>query len=537
LQEKGRLRRRVVGGYVWLASSSACYELEVARRSAVRSSLIMKPSPDDGSARPHLQLTILLTALLSLSSGAQRVFAHAGPQVREIRFQGGDQNPVLLSNRGLIFGASGPQNWALMCNEALGVNTAEVPELASFDDGRILAATSMGLKFTNDRGCSWQGVEPYGTLSAPSIVQDAKDPQRLFVTTFGDGAQSGVSRSSDGGKTWQRIFSVDDKDYLRYLLIAPSQPERIYVRSLSFGSGSDFRYQTLRSDDAGKTWQRFDLTLMNDTETDFVLLGVSPDDPDLVLAMAEAADPITNKERLLVSRDAGKTFAQVGSIQVITAVTWSSDHKTIYVAADEGLLRSTDNAQSFQRVGPAQYVSCVEEHDGVLLACGYYHGVAAGYPGIGMSTDGGETFNTWMTLNTVLMPVQCDAQAPTRATCGPLWVDWQREILGTVAVPDAGVADGGGQTGDGAAGTGAGREGNVVPETDASMAAGSGGGSDSDAGGTSSKKLNLSSCGCQSLGSRDAATRPFVLCLIAGFFAVWQRRRCARRFARLRASN
>jgi hypothetical protein len=513
----------------------------VARCGAVRSSFLMKPSPDDLRARSYLLRRVLVAALaaaLSLLSGAQRVFAHAGPQVRDIRFQGSDQNPLLLSNRGLIFGTSGPQNWALMCNEALGVNTAEIPELASFDDGRIIAATSMGLKFTTDRGCNWQGVEPYGALSSPSIVQDSKDPQRLFVTTFGDGGQSGVSTSSDGGKSWERSFSVDDKEYLRYLLIAPSQPERIYVRSLSFGTGSNFRYQMLRSDDAGKAWERFDVAVMNDTETDFVLLGVSPDDPDLVIAMAEAADPITDKERLLVSRDAGKTFEQVASIQVITAVTWSSDRKTIYVAADEGLLRSTDNAQSFSRVGPAQYVSCVEEHDGVLLACGYYHGVAAGYPGIGMSSDGGETFSTWMTLNTVLAPVQCDAQAPTGATCAPLWVDWEREILGTVSGSDAGVVAGaGGQTG----GTGAGRAGSGLAQTDAGVAAGSGGraaaGSGSDAAGTSSKKLDTSSCGCQSIGSRDSATRPFALCAIAVFLTRWQRRRFARRFARLRASN
>jgi photosystem II stability/assembly factor-like uncharacterized protein len=427
-----------------------------------------------------------------------------------------------------------------MCNEALGVNTAEIPELANFADGRILAATSMGLKFTTDQGCNWQGVEPYGTVSSPALAQDANDPQRLFVTTFGDGGQSGVSTSRDGGKSWERIFSVADMEYLRYLLIAPSQPERIYVRSLSFGTGSDFRYQTLRSDDAGKTWARFDVAVMNDTETDFVLLGVSPDDPDLLIAMAEAADPITNKERLLVSRDAGKTFEQVGSIQVITAVTWSSDRKSIYVAADEGLLRSTDNAQSFARVGPAEYVSCVEEHDGLLLACGYYHGVAAGYPGIGVSTDGGETFSTWMALNTVLTPVQCDAQAPTSATCAPLWVDWQREILGTVSGQAAGVGGAGGQRGS-ASGTGAGRAGSGVPETDAGVAAGSGGrsgaGAGSDAAGTSSKKLDTSSCGCRSVGSRDSALRPFALCAIAVFLAVWRRRRSARRFARLRASN
>jgi hypothetical protein len=480
-----------------------------------------------------------VTVFLSALCVAQQAFAHAGPQVRTIHLRSSDTDPLLRSNRGLIFGASGMQDWALMCNEALGVSTAEVPELAYFTDGRIMAATTKGLLVSADHGCSWQGVDPYETTSTPSLAQDPSDPQRLYVTTFGDGSQSGVSTSPDGGKTWQRVFSVDDKDFLSYLLIAPSKPERIYVRSLNFGTGNTFSYQVLRSDNAGKDWVRADVAV-TDSETDLVLLGVSPDDPDFLIGMAEAADPISNKERLLVSHDAGKTFVEAARIQTITAVTWSHDHKTTYVAADEGLLRSTDAAQSFQRVGVSQWLSCVQELDGMLLACGYYQGISGGVPGIGISSDSGETFKTWMNLNHVSKPVQCDPQAPTSKTCAPLWMDWEREILGTISGGvDAGVAAGGGGSGADAGNASQAERG--VAGTDARKAAGSGGeaaaGSRSDAGVRSgNKKLSTSSCGCQLAGSRTSR-QATGLWLSAGFFALWQRRRLARRFARQRASN
>jgi hypothetical protein len=498
----------------------------------------MKPRPDVQPARSSLRAIVFIGALCI----AQQAFAHAGPQVRNIHARGSGQAPLLLSNRGLIFSTSGMQDWALMCNDALGINTAEIPELAYFADGRIMAATTKGLQASADNGCSWQGVDPYGTLSTPSLAQDLGDPQRVFVTTFGDGNQSGVSSSSDGGKTWQRVFSVDDKDFLGSLLIAPSKPERIYMRSLNFGSGSTFSFQVLRSDDAGKNWERADIAL-TDSETDLVLLGVSPYDPDFVIGMAEAADPISNKERLLVSHDAGKTFVDAASIQTIAAVTWSHDQKTIYVAADEGLLRSSDGAQSFQRVGPAQWLSCVQELDGVLLACGYYNGIAGGVPGIGMSADGGETFSTWMNLNAVGMPIQCDAQAPTATTCAPLWLDWEREILGTVpGAVDAGVANGGRSGGAGSladAGSAA-QAGRGVAETDAGPAAGggahAGAGSGSDAAVGRVKKLSTSSCGCQLARSGGFGQAP-ALWVLGGVFLLWRRGRLRRRFAWQGVSN
>ncbi|HEY2733284.1 MAG TPA: hypothetical protein VGI70_04830 [Polyangiales bacterium] len=469
--------------------------------------------------------------------------AHAGPQVSDMLFSPKDQTPVLISNRGLIFGSGGPKDWSLMCNEAVGVSTSEVPPMVDFADGRIMAATTNGLLVTSDSGCSWQGVDPYGMQSTPSIAQSPSDPQRLYIATYGPG-MSALRTSGDAGKTWDSILPASDSTYLQYIRIAPSMAERIYARSLDFGGDGGFHYQVLRSDDAGKSWQRYDIAV-SDSETDLVLLGVSPFNPDEVIAMAQAADPIGDKERLLVSHDAGKTFANVGMFSVITQVLWSSDKQSIYVASDEGLLKSTDDGATFARVGVAEYLSCVIEHDDVILTCGYYKSIPEGSIGIGMSSDGGETFTEYMDLNNVRMPLSCPASAPTASTCAPLWVDWQREILGAIpGVTDAGPLPGY-PTMIGRDASVVANDGGTASDAGASVSGGSGGhagaaganvGSESDAG-VPPKKLAASSCGCELAGTGESSTRATVWLVAALCLVAFRRRRRLRRFASLGGSN
>ena len=400
------------------------------RRAAAR--LLQRHARIASSARwALLWLLVLITP--------QTLHAHAGPQVRDIRPPDAKHGELLVSNRGLIQRSSSDAAWQLMCNEALGVSTVELPELAELEDGRLLAATVRGLQSSQDRGCSWQAVPPFADLTLPSLSQHPTQPDRIFITSYGAG-QSGLSVTDDGGAHWQTLLKVEDSDYLRFIRICQQQPEHIYVRSLRFGSGSAFVYAVLHSSDAGQTWQRHAVDV-TDSETDFVILGVSPDDPTFVIAKAEAGNP-ADPERLLVSHDAGEHFSEALRARVITAVTWSGDGKRSWVAADEGLFRSDDDGRSFERVGGAEYVSCVVERDAELLACGFYRGVSAGHPGIGVSHDGGETFEHWMQLNEVMQPLECPADSATAGACAPLWTDWQREILGTLdGTADAGMPD------------------------------------------------------------------------------------------------
>jgi MYXO-CTERM domain-containing protein len=182
---------------------------------------------------------------------------------------------------------------------------------------------------------------------------------------------------------------------------------------------------------------------------------------------------------------------------VITRVAWSEDG-TLYVASDEGLYKSTDEGKTLHRVGSAEYLSCVIEREGALLVCGYYAGIPAGNPGIGISRDGGETFTRYMNLNMVAQPLKCDPMSTTGSACALPWTDWQNELLIGL---DGGVPLAGGPGLAGAAG--------AAGSADAGIAAGqsgapSAGTSALDAGlagsGAATARSAASGCSCQLTG-------------------------------------
>jgi hypothetical protein len=426
---------------------------------------------------PELSCVWVCALFLAVLCGTPKASAHAGPQVRAILFADAGDNAsdraLLVANRGLIFGSPSRGDWQLMCNEALHIGTSERVDVEALPEGKLLAATARGLLISDDRGCNWHTSPELGEQSAPALVRHPSTgtPSKLYLTTYGPPpmadaepldyvAQTALRISEDAGETWRTLLQGGETDFLRYIQVAASDPQRLYLAKLRFGA-APFTYATLRSDDAGRTWREFAVEL-TERESDFELLGVSPRDPDFVVAKAHAKDQLTTLERLLVSHDGGEHFEATTELQVITAVHWSADGDTLWLAADAGLFRSSDAAHSFARVGGADLVSCVVEREGELLSCGWYAGIAAGMPGVGVSRDGGASFAPWMQLNDVLQPLQCPDDSSTHTLCAPLWVDWQREILGLPIASGAGgttsaSGTGGARAGAGGAATNAGR--------------------------------------------------------------------------------
>ena len=411
---------------------------------------------------------------------------------------------LLIANRGLILGDATSASWELVCNDVLLLTTSDRPDIVDLPDGRILVATARGTLESSDRACNWETLSTFGDMvSTPALAQHPTEPETLFLSTYAPG-MTGLQQSRDGGRTWRELLRVADTDFLRYIRIARSDPARMYMAKLGFAS-SKFAYAVMRSADGGKTWQEQAVEL-NQNETDLEILGVSPRDPDLLLAKAHAADQVLMAERLFVSRDGGKTFEQPIALHTITQVEWSAVGESLWLATDDGLYRSTDAAHSFERVGKADLISCVQEREGALYACGWHKGVEAGMPGIGVSHDQGETFEHYMNLNEVKLPLACDRTSDASVHCEQLWIDWQREILGYV--PMAGRAATAGTDAAQGGGPAAGAAGQVAGSAGASTA-----------------EAPKSSSGCSSLpGSADSGLS-FIACLGACLGPRWLGRR------------
>jgi hypothetical protein len=393
-------------------------------------------------------------AMLCAWGRTTTVSAHAAPEVLRIVWPESGSGVLLFSNRGLIFGDTESGPWRLMCNEALKVGVSDPLELLYLADGRLWVGSRIGLWQTSDDGCTWQDVDPLGKAWIQTLQHDPKEHSRIYVALYGKGV-GGVRVTEDAGLTWNVVTAVADTDFISGMRIAPEKPEQLYLWGTTFGSGGN-TYYVARSSDRGVNWERSELKL-GAQEADPKLFAVSPRDPLVLLGKASAAEPGMDPERLLVSRDGGKSFKSPLTIMSLRDAAFSADGATAWVVGKGGLWRSTDDLQSFAQVSGPEYMTTIVEHGGVLYGGGYYKGLAAALDGIGTSNDSGDTFKQSMQFKDVAEPVACSADSATLSACQMPNIDWQleRSLFGNgsatvVAVADAGIDSGTSSGGDAA---------------------------------------------------------------------------------------
>ena len=418
---------------------------------------------------------------------AAPALADPPPRVYRILRPLDGQGVVLITNRGFIFADPGGNDFRLMCNQALRFSEGDVPTVASLSDGRLIATTTDGLRASSDSGCAWQGIEPFGSTQTNVLAQHPEQPDTLYVAAFGPGV-SGIHVTRNKGETWTKVLGVTDNDFIHSLLIAAADPQRVYAAVISIGDGA-FSHALLRSADAGTTWGQLPIQLGAADERATVL-AVHPANADEVLMKTTAFNPELTPERLLLSRNGGETFTTAFLGTSLSDGSYSADAAHVWVADNAGLWRSADGLASFERLGATRWISYAKQHEGRLWVGGQFEGVAANKDGIGISSDGGLSFSSWMDFQNVDEQVACSPQSRTVLACEQPWAHWQVEVLSGI---DAGASGGTGGTRDGGEAAGGNGGGGATAGNGSSGGAGdsaSGGSGDSRPGGESG-------CGCR----------------------------------------
>lgn len=211
-----------------------------------------------------------------------------------------------------------------------------------------------GLYKTTDGGKTWNKILYVDkTTGASDITLDPKDPNIVYVAFWqvrrlpwgfnSGGLNSALYKSTDGGKTFNKIHNGFPAGKLGRLAIAvaPSNPNILYT---VIESEKDERKGLYRSDDAGASWKQ----LNNDfgivvRPFYFSRIEVDPRNPDVVV-----------KAGLLgsISRDGGKTFKNLGPnhSDVHDIVFDISNSDRMYIATDGGVYRSWDGGTTLEIV-------------------------------------------------------------------------------------------------------------------------------------------------------------------------------------------
>jgi hypothetical protein len=215
-----------------------------------------------------------------------------------------------------------------------------------------------GLYKSTDAGENWVRIGLDSTEHISKIVIDPSNSSVIYVSAPGplwsDSKHRGLYKSTDAGKTWEKILYISEKAGCADISLDPMHPETIYATTWEFrrlpylfnsgGAGSGIH----KSTDGGKTWRSLEKGLPA-KPFGRVALALAPSAPDNLLAIVESS-----KTGLYISADGGESWKQQSaSLNVVsrpfyfsTLVVDPKDPKRVYRPA-YSFAFSVDGGYSF----------------------------------------------------------------------------------------------------------------------------------------------------------------------------------------------
>ena len=181
--------------------------------------------------------------------------------------------------------------------------------------------TGNGVYKSTDAGKTWTHLGLRDSQQIGQVVVDPKDANRVFVAAlghpYGPNTERGIFRSTDGGKSFERVLYKDENTGGTDVLLDPSNSNVVYAalwqarqgpweNGAFNGPGSGL----FKSTDGGTTWRQLTAGLPN-FETDRlgrIGIGIAPSRPSRLFAIVEARN-----SGVFRSDDAGETWTRVNS--------------------------------------------------------------------------------------------------------------------------------------------------------------------------------------------------------------------------------
>ena len=175
-----------------------------------------------------------------------------------------------------------------------------------------------GVWRSTDAGKTWThlGLDAVGAVGA--IVVDPRDPQRVYVAALGDvyhaSPERGIYRTTDGGKTWQKVLYTDGRTGGISIALDPADSHTLIVGMwegwrtpyhLTSGGLNDGLY---RSTDGGDHWTRLEGHGLPAGVTGRIAVAYAPSDAQRVYALIESPHGT-----LWRSDDGAKTWKMVSA--------------------------------------------------------------------------------------------------------------------------------------------------------------------------------------------------------------------------------
>ena len=180
-----------------------------------------------------------------------------------------------------------------------------------------------GMYKSYDGGENWTKIGLDSTEHISKILIDPGNSNTIYVAAPGplwsDGKQRGLFKSTDGGKSWNKILYINERTGCADILIDPSHPQVVFASTWEFrrlpysfnsgGNGSGM----YKSTDGGKTWKELSEGLPK-KPFGRIAFTLAPSAPENMLAIIES-----NQTGLYISGDAGETWKKQSATSNIVA--------------------------------------------------------------------------------------------------------------------------------------------------------------------------------------------------------------------------
>ncbi|HEX2599649.1 MAG TPA: hypothetical protein VHL05_12790, partial [Terriglobales bacterium] len=260
-----------------------------------------------------------------------------------------------------------------------------------------------GVYKSTDGGKTWTNLGLKDTQHIASVIVHPRNPDIAYVAAlghaYGPNVERGIFRTTDGGKTWEKVLFKDEKTGAIDVVFDPHNPNVLFAalyqvqrtpwRLEGGGPGSGL----YRSTDGGTSWKRLDGKGLPKTIMGRIGVSVSGADSNRVYALIEAKDA----SGLYRSEDAGDTWSLVNEDQRVTQRAWYFTHifadpksvDTVYML-NTGMFRSRDGGKTLELL-PAPH----GDHHGLWIDPTDPRRMINGNDGgATVSVDGGKTWST-----------------------------------------------------------------------------------------------------------------------------------------------
>jgi len=265
-----------------------------------------------------------------------------------------------------------------------------------------------GIYKSMDAGRTWTHMGLAEGQQMGGLAIDSHDPNRVFVGVlghpYGPNPERGVYRSTNGGKTWEKVLYKDENTGAVQVTIDPVNPQIVYADLWAGrqgpwenGAWNGPNSGLFKSTDGGTTWHQLTQGLPTPAQgLSRIGFCVAPSDPTRLYATVEAGA----FGGIYRSDDAGETWKKLNSDERFwgrgddfAEIKADPKDKDIVYTADVVVWRSTDGGMSWNAYrgapGGDDYhrIWINPDHPEILL-------IACDKAAI-VTVNGGQTFSSW----------------------------------------------------------------------------------------------------------------------------------------------